>query len=859
MRLRLIFGFLIFLCATMAHAQTATVNFSTTYQVVDGFGASSIFLQGNTNLSTIIFPETSGSSDLAGMANTTLTDGSAAPYVGTVATHDYGTSEVATVVPCPPTGTLPCWETEVSDFNTFDASITSGLVYAKEIHDWFSGSNLTAWNFWWLVGLNGDNEGLMDNSSAVVAKRTYTLGNWAKFVRPGWLRVSATANPQSGVYITAFKHPTNGQFVVVAINQNGSGTSQTISGLTGVTTLTPYVTNSTFNLAAQSAVSVSSGSVTYTLPADSVTTFSGGIPTGPYNVYFSQSGAGGTTGADCADALPASYFNNSANWSSTPTSPQLGPGVTAHACGTFTGSANAGGILAVQGNGASGSPVTIVFESGAQITAPYCNWEANGTGCLFISSPSNPHSYITLDGGVNHPCGWTWASGSEGSCNGSIVNTDSGTGLTTNTSTTAIEMENCNTCEVRNLSIANIYVQSGGDTNANPQDENCIAFSGTNISIHDNQFHDVGWCLWYIEKNGDSNLKVYNNDIYNTPHPTNFSGGSSGTASGAYWYSNHFHDFENWNTSSCTYHVEGFHSDGTGAVFDNLYIYNNYFGPGSGACLFANVFWSAATDMVFNSAAFNNVIFNDNSTANEYGMAITGAGNALYNNTLIGQNTTGAYGINWAGYTGSQALTIKNNAQQGMYTFLLDDDTGSEGTGITADYNVYSNSSPAHGSCFQAFYSGGTCNWTQYLSNTINGGQEQHSTNTGLLSGGYCCSGTLNLNATTYVPNTGSAVIAAGTNLTSLCSGGLAPLCFDALGRARPTTGPWDVGAIQYGGVPVNPVPTGKLPLFTYHSWRNNEKDSWHCDTCSFSLWMSEHAGSRHAPSAGADTSGLHN
>ena len=126
----------------------------------------------------VMMPESTGSAELAGLANTTMTDGSAVGYVGLVATHDYDVSEVASPVTYT-TGGKNFWETEVSDFNTFDPTITSGLTYAKEIHDWMVGSNLNAWNWWWLVGLNGDNEGLIDNATSVVAKRLYTIGNWS--------------------------------------------------------------------------------------------------------------------------------------------------------------------------------------------------------------------------------------------------------------------------------------------------------------------------------------------------------------------------------------------------------------------------------------------------------------------------------------------------------------------------------------------------------------------------------------------------------------------------------------------------------------------------------------------------------
>ncbi len=227
----------------------------------------------------IMLPESDTSSTLAGLANTTMTDSSAVGYVGLVATHDYSgsgnlgtTAQVVTYT----TGGKNFWETEVSDYDTFDATITSGLIYAKEIHDWMTGSNLNAWNFWWLVGLNGNNEGLIDNATSVVAKRLYTIGNFAKFVRPGWVRIDATATPQALVLVSAYKDPSSGNFAIVVINRNGSSVSQDFS-LVGYTTssATPWITSASLNLTQQSIISVSGNSFSYTLPADSVTTFFG--------------------------------------------------------------------------------------------------------------------------------------------------------------------------------------------------------------------------------------------------------------------------------------------------------------------------------------------------------------------------------------------------------------------------------------------------------------------------------------------------------------------------------------------------------------------------------------------------------
>lgn len=72
------------------------------------------------------------------------------------------------------------------------------------------------------------------------------------------------------------------------------------------------------------------------------------------NVYLSQTAQGTGTGADCNDALAASYFNSSSNWtSSSPTGIEIGPGTTVHLCNTITS------ILSFQGSGVNGSPIVL--------------------------------------------------------------------------------------------------------------------------------------------------------------------------------------------------------------------------------------------------------------------------------------------------------------------------------------------------------------------------------------------------------------------------------------------------------------------------------------------------------------------
>jgi glucuronoarabinoxylan endo-1,4-beta-xylanase len=91
------------------------------------------------------------------------------------------------------------------------------------------------------------------------------------------------------VSVSAFQNTGTNSLVIIATNYTGSDVSQTfdLTNAPAFSALTPTTTSSSLNLAAQSQVSVKDNSFTYTLPADSVTTFvssSGPTPSAPTNL-----------------------------------------------------------------------------------------------------------------------------------------------------------------------------------------------------------------------------------------------------------------------------------------------------------------------------------------------------------------------------------------------------------------------------------------------------------------------------------------------------------------------------------------------------------------------------------------------
>jgi glucuronoarabinoxylan endo-1,4-beta-xylanase len=233
------------------------------------------------------------------LVSTCLADSNCAKYVSIVSGHGYGSGSIdgtgvsyccATATPAPSSaGSRHIWMSEINggftketsnDTNmwVYDPSIADAMVWAHNIHDYLTVANVSAWFYWNLGSYDSINynDGLTDYNFNP-AKRFYAVGNWSKYVRNGWTRIGATANPSSGIFVTAFKDESTGNFAIVAVNQNSSSANLTVSlsGFPSVTSVTPAVTSASANLVDQAPVTVSSNGFSFVLPVTSVVTFHG--------------------------------------------------------------------------------------------------------------------------------------------------------------------------------------------------------------------------------------------------------------------------------------------------------------------------------------------------------------------------------------------------------------------------------------------------------------------------------------------------------------------------------------------------------------------------------------------------------
>ncbi len=155
------------------------------------------------------------------------------------------------------------------------SDINNGIAVAQWVHSALVVGQASAWLYWWYQASgSNDNEGLLLMGSSSLTKRCYTVGNYSKFVRPGYVMVDVTGNSNSNLLLSAFTG-SDGTVVVVAINKGLAAATVpiAIAGGTAPASCTPYVTSSSANLAAGTAVPVSGGSFSASLAGTTVTSF----------------------------------------------------------------------------------------------------------------------------------------------------------------------------------------------------------------------------------------------------------------------------------------------------------------------------------------------------------------------------------------------------------------------------------------------------------------------------------------------------------------------------------------------------------------------------------------------------------
>ncbi|MEO8577986.1 MAG: glycoside hydrolase family 30 beta sandwich domain-containing protein [Gemmatimonadales bacterium] len=204
-----------------------------------------------------------------------LRDPEARKYVGALAVHLYGNgiNYMDRIAAVAEEYGLPLWMSEFS-FET-----QSPLDWASLVHTLIAEYNVSAVDYMW--GFFGDYDGAQLVSIAQDSKQfrgatlrpsAYGMAQYAKYVRPGAKRVSATSSLDS-VRATAFVN--DGKMTIVVLNLGGTPVSVRFNANgagSGLQSMNLVRTSSSENLAAVGHVVVTNGTFNLELPARSIST-----------------------------------------------------------------------------------------------------------------------------------------------------------------------------------------------------------------------------------------------------------------------------------------------------------------------------------------------------------------------------------------------------------------------------------------------------------------------------------------------------------------------------------------------------------------------------------------------------------
>lgn len=508
------------------------------------------------------------------------------------------------------------------------------------------------------------------------------------------------------------------------------------------------------------------------------------------SVYIAQSAEGSENGTSCANAYAVTFFNTAGNWGSGST--EIGPGTTVNLCGTFTFAAGTSG-LTVHGSGTSGSPITILFQSGAVLQSPYFPGTVGSAGGAIVI---NGYNYITVNGGTN----------------GEIENTESGSPSETCPSgsacayqepTTGVYIANSTGTTVENLSIQSIYVNCGASsdcTDTNGQNSGDIIVDTGTISsllITGNSLGEAR--MGFGEAAGDSsvvsNVTISNNTTDDNDWSLLFGGDSSTTVSGLSFYGNYVTNWTDWENPSSTYHQDGiFIYVGSGTTAATVNVYSNYFygnfgDAGGGTAMLWCGTNNPPTTGTLGCNIFNNLFVTTSPGATEVWLGQSPTQH-LYNNTFIGPDISTASA---AIILGDSPIALENNIFYEWDNVIGTYDTSFSSDIVSSNYNLFN-----------------SMIGTEWFSYNIGGSGSQYTYSQwqGLGYDANSTEGAPDFNSS-YMLQSGSAAIGAATNLTSVDITPLstsAPATFGVGGACgtggcvtRSSTGNWDIGAYEFG------------------------------------------------------------
>ena len=125
------------------------------------------------------------------------------------------------------------WQTEVSGSGNQippGTGIDNALYYARMIHFDMTLAQTNAFLYWWLWTNNVNDDSfpgaliMVDDDRITPALRLYAMGQYSRFIRPGWFRIESDTSPFAGtpfrgVYSSAYRNPQTNEIAIVIINE----------------------------------------------------------------------------------------------------------------------------------------------------------------------------------------------------------------------------------------------------------------------------------------------------------------------------------------------------------------------------------------------------------------------------------------------------------------------------------------------------------------------------------------------------------------------------------------------------------------------------------------------------------------
>lgn len=125
--------------------------------------------------------------------------------------------------------------------NGRDLGITPALYIAKVIHSDLAIAQAVAWHWWLAISPYDYKDGLVyvdhqkNDGNFYESKMLWALGNYSRFIRPGYQRIDISAEGQENrgedFLFSAYKNPETQELVVVIVNANNTDVSVNLQGV----------------------------------------------------------------------------------------------------------------------------------------------------------------------------------------------------------------------------------------------------------------------------------------------------------------------------------------------------------------------------------------------------------------------------------------------------------------------------------------------------------------------------------------------------------------------------------------------------------------------------------------------------